>query len=132
MNYLIALSAPIGRLLLASIFLMAGINKIFSYIDTMSYMEAMGVSGSLLPLVILTEVIGATAIILGWHTRLAAFFLAGFTLLSALIFHFDFADQIQMIMFTKNMAIIGAFLLLIHHGPGAFSIDQLKDRSQAS
>ncbi len=132
MNHLIALSAPIGRLLLAGIFLMAGMNKIFSYLDTVSYMEAMGVSGSLLPLVILTEVIGAIAIILGWHTRLAALTLAGFSFLAALLFHFDFADQIQMIMFMKNMAITGAFLLLIHHGPGAFSIDQCKDRNQES
>lgn len=134
MNYLITLStqisAPIGRLLIATIFLMSGINKIFSYAGTVGYMEAMGVSGSLLPLVILTEVIGGIAIILGWHTRLAAFFLAGFTLLAALIFHFDFANQMQMIMFMKNMAIIGAFLLLIHNGAGAFSIDQYKARNR--
>lgn len=136
MNHLIALghqlSAPIGRLLLASIFLMSAMNKIFSYLDTVSYMEAMGVSGSLLPLVILTEAIGAIAIILGWHTRLAAFILAGFTLLATLLFHFDFSSQIQMIMFMKNIAIIGAFLLLIHHGPGTFSVDQFKERSQES
>lgn len=132
MNHLILLSAPIGRLLLATIFLIAGINKMFSYSDTVSYMEAMGVSGSLLPLVILTEVIGATAIILGWHTRLAAFILAGFSLLAALLFHFDFADQMQMIMFMKNMAIAGAFFLLIHHGAGAFSIDEFKNRNQQS
>ncbi len=132
MNYLIALSAPIGRLLLASMFLMAGINKIFSYIGTVSYMEAMGVSGSLLPLVILTEVVGSIAIILGWYTRLAAFVLAGFTLLATLLFHLDFADPIQVIMFTKNMAIMGAFFLLIHHGAGAFSIDQFKNRNHES
>lgn len=132
MNHIIALSAPFGRLLLASIFLMAGINKVFSYVDTASYMEAMGVSASLLPLVILTEVLGAIAIIVGWHTRLAAFILAGFTLLTTLLFHFNISDQIQLIMFTKNMAIIGAFLLLIHHGAGAFSIDQFKNRNQQS
>ncbi len=126
MQNLISYSAPLGRLLLASIFLVSGINKIFSYSGTQGYMEAMGVPSSILPLVILIEIIGAIAIILGWHTRIAALVLTGFTLLASILFHFDFADQMQMIMFMKNLAISGAFLLLIYHGPGAFSIDKTK------
>ena len=59
----------------------------------------MGVPGALLPAVIATEVIGAVAIIVGWKTRVFAFLLAGFSLLSALIFHRNLADQIQMTMF---------------------------------
>lgn len=127
MQNLISYSAPLGRLLLASIFLVSGINKIFSYSGTQGYMEAMGVASSILPLVILIEIIGAIAIILGWHTRIAALVLTGFTLLASILFHFDFADQMQMIMFMKNLAISGAFLLLIYHGPGAFSIDKTKN-----
>ena len=83
----------------------------------------MGVPGALLPLVILLEVGGAIAIIVGWQTRITAFLLAGFTLLAGLIFHSNFADQMQMIMFMKNVAIAGGFLVLVAHGAGALSVD---------
>ena len=79
--------------------------------------------GALLPLVIALEVGGALAIIVGWQTRIVAFLLAGFALLSALIFHSHFADQVQMIMFWKNVAIAGGFLLLVAHGAGPLSLD---------
>ncbi|NCF61998.1 MAG: DoxX family membrane protein [Gammaproteobacteria bacterium] len=86
-------------------------------------MEAMGVPGILLPLVIALEILGGLAIIVGWHTRFVAFLLAGFTLLSAMLFHADFSDQMQMVMFMKNLALSGAFLVLVAQGAGAFSID---------
>jgi putative oxidoreductase len=63
--------------------------------------------------VIGTEVLGGIAIALGWQTRIAAFLLAGYSLLTALVFHANFADQIQMIMFLKNVSIAGGFLLLV-------------------
>lgn len=131
MNTLTQLAAPLGRLMLASLFLIAGVGKIFNYAGTQGYMEAMGVPGELLPLVILTEIGGGLAIALGWHTRLAAFLLAGFTLLTALIFHMNFADQMQQIMFLKNMAIIGGFLTLIHHGAGVCSLDHKREQATA-
>jgi len=86
-------------------------------------MTSMGVPGALLPPVIATEVLGAIAIIIGWRTRIVAFLFAGFTLLSGLIFNSNFADQIPMIMFIKNLAITGGLLLLIAHGGGAWSLD---------
>jgi putative oxidoreductase len=86
-------------------------------------MEAMGVPGALLPLVIALEVGGAIAIILGWHTRLFALLLAGFTLLSALVFHRASGDPMQAILFMKNLAIAGGFLLLVARGPGGWSLD---------
>jgi putative oxidoreductase len=113
-----------GRALLALLFLLSGLGKLGSYDATAGYMSAMGVSGALLPVVIATEVIGAAAIIIGWRTRVVAFLLAGFTLLSALIFHRNLADQIQMIMFFKNIAIAGGLLLLVANGAGRLSIDR--------
>ena len=71
-----------GRILIAAIFLIAGLNKIGGYEGTQGYMAAMGVPGMLLPLVIALEVVGAIAIIVGWRTRLFAFLLAGFSILS--------------------------------------------------
>ncbi|KPK36458.1 MAG: DoxX family protein [Gammaproteobacteria bacterium SG8_47] len=106
----------VGRVLLAHIFLLAGISKITGYAATQGYMEAMGVPGSLLPLVIALEIGGAVALIVGWQPRLAAVALAGFSLVSAVIFHADFADQMQMIMFMKNVAIAGGLVLLATQG----------------
>jgi putative oxidoreductase len=86
-------------------------------------MASVGVPGALLPAVIATEALGALAIILGWKTRVAAALLAGFTVLTAVTFHTHFADQIQMIMFWKNISIAGGFLLLVVHGAGPISLD---------
>jgi putative oxidoreductase len=113
-----------GRVFLAAIFLISGLGKIGAYAGMAAYMASMGVPGALLPLVIATEVLGGVAIIIGWKTRIVAFLLAGFTLLSGVIFHSNFADQIQTVMFLKNIAIAGGFLLLVANGAGAWSLDR--------
>lgn len=113
----------IGRILLAHIFLLSGISKIGGYDATAGWMEAMGVPGALLPAVILLEIGGGLALILGWQTRLAAASLAGFSILAALIFHTNFADQMQMIMFMKNFAMAGGLLYVVAFGAGAWSLD---------
>ena len=113
-----------GRILLAVLFLMSGLGKVGSYSATAGYMASQGVPGALLPIVILTEVAGAAAIIAGWQTRIAAFLLAGFTLLAAVLFHSNFADQLQVINFMKNVAITGGLLLLVANGAGRWSLDR--------
>ena len=113
----------LSRILLAHIFVIAGIGKIGNYAGTQGYMESMGVSGSLLPLVILLELGGGLALILGWKTRWAALALGGFSILAGAIFHHNFADQMQMIMFMKDLAIAGGMLLLAVHGAGELSVD---------
>lgn len=112
-----------GRILLAAIFISSGLGKIGAYAATAGYMQAMGVPGALLPVVIATEILGGLAIVLGWKTRIAAFLLAGFSLLTGIVFHSNFADQIQMIMFFKNVSIAGGFLLLVANGAGRLSLD---------
>jgi putative oxidoreductase len=113
----------LARLLLAQIFLLAGLSKISGYAATQGYMESMGVPGALLPLVILLEVGGGLALLLGFMTRWAALALAGFCVAAALIFHLKPDDQMQMIMLMKNLAMAGGFLLLYVHGAGAYSLD---------
>lgn len=113
-----------GRLLLAAIFLITGLGKIGAYAATAGYMESAGIPGELLPAVIAFEVLAAIALVVGWKTRLTALLLAGFTLLSGLVFHSNFADQIQMVMFLKNVAIAGGLLLLVANGAGALSLDR--------
>ncbi|MBK8161974.1 MAG: DoxX family protein [Gammaproteobacteria bacterium] len=112
-----------GRVLVAHIFLLAGVQKIGNYAGTQGYMESMGVPGMLLPLVILAEVGGALALIVGWQTRWAAAGLALFCLLSAVFFHTNFSDGTQMIMFMKNLSIAGGLLFIAAHGAGAYALD---------
>jgi len=126
MNTFQSLAAPVGRLFLSLIFVTSGISKLTGYAGTQAYMESAGVPGELLPLVIAVELLGGLAVILGWHTRLAAFLLAGFSLLSGILFHGDFGDQMQMIMFMKNLALTGGFLMLVSLGAGPWSIDNRK------
>jgi putative oxidoreductase len=112
-----------GRVLMSAIFIMAGINKIGAYAGTQGYMESAGVPGALLPLVILLEIGGGLAVLLGWKMRIAAVLLAGFSVLSALIFHANFADQMQSILFMKNVAMAGGLLFLVSGSVPAWSID---------
>ena len=115
--------APAGRVLIAFMFVMSGLNKINNYGNTAGWMDAMGVPGSLLPFVIVLEVLGGAAIMIGWQTRITAILFAAFSVMSAAIFHADFSDQNQMIHFMKNVSIAGGFLFLIVHGAGTYSMD---------
>ena len=112
-----------GRVLIALIFVAAGYSKIGGYAGTQAYMESVGVPGALLPLVIALELGGGIAIILGAFTRYAALGLAVFSLASAFLFHANFADQVQQIMFMKNLAMAGGFLFLVGNGAGPLSLD---------
>jgi putative oxidoreductase len=123
MNTIQTLSAPLGRLLLSLIFIISGLGKISAYAGTQAYMDSMGVPGVLLPLVIALEVLGGLAIVLGWQTRVVAFLLAGFCLLSAVLFHGNLGEQGEQIQFLKNLGLAGGFLVLVAHGAGAWSLD---------
>ena len=117
------LSTLVGRVLIAAMFIMAGYSKIGGYEGTQGYMESVSVPGLLLPAVIAVELLGGIAVLVGYQTKIAAFLLAGFTFLAAVIFHTDFSQQMQMILFMKNLAITGAFLLLFVHGPGQWAVN---------
>lgn len=111
-----------ARIFLATLFVVAGFSKISGYEGVAGYMQSMGIPGSLLPFVIALEFAGGLAIAAGYRTRLVAFLLAGFSLLSGLVFHspLDPSEQTQ---FLKNLALAGGFLLLVVHGAGRISLD---------
>lgn len=111
-----------ARISLALLFIIAGIGKITGYEGVAGYMAAMGVPGSLLPLVIAFEIAGGIAIAVGYRTRLVAFMLAGFSVLTGLLFHSPL-DPNEQTQFLKNLAIAGGFLLLTVHGTGRYSLD---------
>jgi putative oxidoreductase len=123
MHRLEALVALGGRLLLSGIFMFEGWVKIDNPAGVVAYMESYGVPGALLPLVIVAELGGGLAVAFGCLTRLAALGLGSFAVLTALFFHSDFSDPEQAIHFGKNLAIAGGFMMLLVHGPGAWSLN---------
>jgi putative oxidoreductase len=116
----------VGRVLLSIMFIQSGIGKIFGYAGTEEHMNAAGVPGVLLPLVILTELGGGLFVLLGLFTPYAAIALAGFCVLAAWFFHYQPGDMGQMINFMKNLTIAGGFLVLAGAGPGALALDNLR------
>jgi putative oxidoreductase len=118
-----------GRILLSLIFIASGFAKITGYAGTLAYMQSQGVPGTVLPLVIVTELGGGLLVAVGLWTRAAAFALGGFTALAALLFHANFGDQMQQVMFMKNFALAGAFLFVVAHGAGRLSLDARRARA---
>lgn len=114
----------LARGLLGLIFVVAGYNKLGAgYDGTEAYMLAAGVPAALLPLVILLELGGGLALVAGFQTRMVALLLAAFCIVSALLFHMDFAQKMQQIMFMKNLAIAGGLLSLALSGGRPASLD---------
>lgn len=122
------LAILVARVLLMLLFLVSGLGKLGNLAGTQSYMETMGVPGILLWPTIAFEIITGLCILLGFQTRLVAAVLAGFSLVTAFIFHHQFNDPTQQIMFLKNMAIAGGFILLACTGAGRYSIDGRRRR----
>lgn len=119
-----------GRLLIAALFLPAGIGKIMGFAGTVGYIASVGLP---LPavgaaLAIAVEVIGSLALIIGFATRPAALIMAVFTLVASFFFHAYWAvpaDQqfVTQLLFFKNIAVVGGLLTLVAWGAGAWSLD---------
>jgi putative oxidoreductase len=116
----------LGRAMLAYIFIVEGAEKIANYFGVVGYMQANGVDGRLLPLVILTELGGGLLVLIGFKKRWAGIALFGFCLLTALFFHLGADQTIEM---QKNIAMAGGFLTLAIYGPGAWSLDGWRGRA---
>ena len=116
----------IGRILISSIFLLSGYNKIFNYSGTVSWMEGFGIPGFLLAPAIILEIILPILIIVGYKTQLAATLLAIFSITTAVIFHLDLSDQMQTTQLLKNFGLAGGFLFIAINGPKEWSIESKK------
>lgn len=114
----------VGRILLALMFVLGGWSKINGYAGTQGYMASAGVPGILLPLVIIVELIGGLMIVVGYKTRLAALALFAFTIAASVLFHMNWAAPMQQLLFMKNLAVAGGFLVLFAAGAGAYSVDK--------
>ena len=113
----------IGRILISALFLLNGIFKISNYDGTIGWMESFGMPGILLIPAIILEIAGPVLIIIGYKTKLAAGFLSLFCIATAFIFHNDFANQMQLTSFLKNVALAGGFLILFVNGAKGLSLD---------
>ena len=116
----------IGRIFISLVFLLSGYNKIFNYDNTISWMEGFGIPGFLLWPAIVLEILLPIFIIIGYRTQISAIILAIFCLATALIFHNDFANQMQIIAFLKNFGLAGGFLFIATNGPKEWAIDRKK------
>lgn len=122
----------LARILISLLFIVAGYGKLQDVASFTGYMTSGGVPAFLAWPTIALEFLGGIAILVGALTRPVALALAGFTLLTGMLFHLVPTDQMQMVMFMKNLAVAGGLLLLAAHGAGAYSIDsRLAGRSPA-
>ena len=113
----------LGRVLLSTLFLVEGIGKISIQEDVMIYMEDYGVPEILFVPAIILEILFPLLLIAGYRTKWIASIMALFTLSVALIFHTDFNEEMQMMLFLKDIAIAGGFMIIIVYGPGKISLD---------
>ena len=114
----------IGRVFISGIFLLSGFNKIVNYDGTVSWMESFNLPSFLLMPAIILEIIAPILIIIGYQTKIAAGALSLFCIATAVIFHNDFSDQMQIIAFMKNLALAGGFLFLVVNGPKGYCLDK--------
>jgi len=112
-----------GRILLSSLFLVEGLKKFFFQEETIMYMEDYGIPGILLFPSIVLEVLFPILLIIGYKTRFSASIMALFTLTVAIIFHTNFENQMESIIFLKDIAIAGGFLIISVNEPKICSID---------
>ena len=119
-----SIAALAGRILIAVIFLLSGIDKVTHYAQTLGYMTKAGLPfpEALLIISIVVEIGCALALIVGWKTQLAAIGLVIWMIPVTLLFHNPAAGQEAMIHFMKNVAITGGLLVLFASGPGAWSL----------
>jgi len=113
----------IGRILISVLFLLNGVFKINNYDGTIGWMESFGMPGILLIPAIILEIAGPILVIIGYKTKLAAGLLSLFCIATAVIFHNDFSNQMQLTSFLKNIALAGGFLILFVNGARVFSLD---------
>mgnify|MGYP001345002928 FL=1 len=116
----------LGRVFISTLFLFSAYNKILNYSGTVGWMESFGVPGFLLGPTIGLEIILPLFVIIGYQTKLSSILLALFSIITAVIFHSDFSDQMQLIAFLKNIGLAGGFIFLAAHGAKEWAVDNKK------
>lgn len=115
----------VGRVLLSFMFIMSGLNKFADMAGTAGYISSVGLPAATVGawVAAIVETLAGIALLIGFQTRIAALAIAAFCVVTAVFFHADFSNQMQMIMFMKNLTIAGGVLILYVSGPGSLSVD---------
>lgn len=114
----------VARILIAVLFLLAGFGKLADVQGFAGYLTSGGLPAFLAWPSILFELAVGVLLIVGYKVRYVGLAGAAFCLVSAALYHNNFADQTQMVMFLKNLAIAGGFLLLTANGAGKYALDK--------
>ena len=114
----------VARILISALFLLNGVFKISNYDGTVGWMEGFWIPGILIIPAIILEIVGPILIILGYKGKIAAGLLSLFCIATAVIFHNDFSDQMQLGSFLKNIALAGGFLFIFINGTKDLSLDK--------
>jgi putative oxidoreductase len=124
----------VGRLLIAALFLPAGIAKATGFAGTVGYIGSVGLPApaAAATVAMLLEIVGGVALILGYRTRVFALAFAAFTLVATFFFHAFWAvpaeqAMVQQLMFFKNIAVVGGLLFVAVQGAGRFSLDARRE-----
>ncbi|WP_340300332.1 DoxX family protein [Roseobacter sp. HKCCD5988] len=114
----------IARVFIGGFFLMAGLGKLADVQGFAGYVTMGGLPAFLAWPAIIFEILVGASLLVGFKLRLVALAGAAFCVVTAVLYHNNFSDQIQMIMFLKNFSIAGAFLMFFAHGAGAYALDK--------
>ena len=112
-----------GRIFLSLLFLIEGLGKVSIEQDVTMYMEDYGVPGILFLPALVLEILFPLILIAGYKTKWTASIMALFTFAVAIIFHTDFGESMQLMLFLKDIAIAGGFMIIVANGPGKISLD---------
>ncbi|REK11595.1 MAG: DoxX family protein [Planctomycetota bacterium] len=131
--------APIGRLLLALIFVASAAGKFNDWQGTVNMIAEKGMPApdALLSIAVALEIIGGVSVIVGLYARLGALVLLAFLVPVSVIMHnfwaLEGAERMpEMISFMKNVSISGGIVLVLAFGAGPCSIDRLLERKPKS
>lgn len=109
----------IGRIFIGLLFL-GGVMKFMSVSMVTGYIDSVGLpmASAVFWVSTFVEIGAALALIFGFKTKIAAWVLFVYTFLTIVFFHNNFADQVQMTMALKNVAIMGGLLFVIVYENG--------------
>lgn len=114
----------VGRVLIGLLFLVAGLGKLGDVAGFSGYVASGGLPAFLAWPAVIFEIAVGILLIIGYQTRITALVTAAFCVVAGLLYHFAPADQMQMAMFLKNLAIAGGLLMFAIHGPGKLALDK--------
>ncbi|MCH2486300.1 MAG: DoxX family protein [Erythrobacter sp.] len=125
------IAAIVGRICLALLFILSGLNKVMDPASTAEYITAQtALPGSLAMPTGIFEIVAGLILANGFMTRLASAVLAGFTVLTILLFHFQVTDPAQAQAALKNLAIVGGLLMVFAYGQVRGRIGTLSERDK--